>query len=336
MEKHLSLNILNIFNNSYIMKKKAINYQNFTLFFLFALLLVFISCITQPFKKSLVFKDYPNLKIGFSTQNFHMAMPVNVESLTEIIEYASKEGYQFIELRDDLAKLTAQECEALAEVARKNKIDVIYEIHKNPLDSGYFEVFTRGLANTLLFPGPGILRTVISKSEFGKDESKKGWTKEELTTLTRLADSCALIAKAKNIQFIVENFNEPFFSDSLTYFGLNDFFAKTSGTGFQFDVSNAFSKTSRQKADPEKVLQYLSSLGNRWVTTHLKTIQVTGGVMQPVLTENPLAIEKVVALMGQKNITYAALELASVDDKQQCFNNHAASIQFLKDKGILK
>jgi len=318
------------------MKAKAINYQNFTLFFLLGFFLVFISCNTQPGKKSLIFKDYPNLKIGFSTQNFQKAMPVNVESLTEIIEYASKEGYQFIELRDDFAKLTVEECKALADVAKKNKIDVIYEIHKNPLDTGYFEVFERGLANTLLFPGPGIIRTVISKSEFDADASKKGWNKDELNQLAKLSDSCALIAKAKNIQFIVENFNEPFFGDGLTYFGLTEFFANTSGTGLQLDIGNPFRSPSREKADPEKVLEYLSAMGNRWVTTHLKTVLIQGGEMQPILTDNPLPIEKVVEMMGQKNVLYGALELTAVADKQLCFNNHATSIQVLKDKGVLK
>ena len=316
--------------------KKNIRYQNFKLLFLFFLFIALFSCNSQPKKKSLTFNDYPNLKMGFSTQNFQKAMSVNVEDLTEIIEYASKEGYQFIQLRDNLAELTTEECMALADVAEKNKIEVIYEIHKNPLDSGYFEVFKKGLDNSLLFHGPGILRTIISNSEFAADLNKNGWTKDELTKLSSLSDSCAQIAKAKNIQFIVENFNEPFFGDSSTYFGLADFFANTSGTGLQFDVGNPFSKTSRERADPEKVAEYLSKMRKRWVTTHLKTVHVMGGSMQPVLTENPLPIEKVVVLMGQQDVLYAALELASVADKKECYSNNAASIQFLKDKGVLK
>ena len=318
------------------MKAKAISYQILTLFFVCTIILVFTSCNTQPGKKSLVFKDYPNLKIGFSTQNFQKAMPINVESLTEIIEYASKEGYQFIELRDDLAKLTVGECKTLAEVAKKNKMDVIYEIHKNLLDSGYFNVFERGLANALLFQGPGILRTVISKSEFDSDVSKKGWNKDELIQITRLSDNCAQIAKAKNIQFVVENFNEPFFGDGFTYFGLTDFFANTSGTGLQLDLGNPFRSPSREKADPGKVTEYMSAMGNRWVTTHLKTVLTQGGEMQPMLTDNPFPVEKAVEMMGKQNVLYGSLELTPVADKQQCFDNHAKSIQFLKDKGVLK
>ena len=212
------------------MKTKPIHHQKITFLFLFTVFLALSSCTKQSDKKSLNFVDYPNMMIGFSTQNFQKALPVNVESLTELIEYAANEGYQFIELRDDQAKLTTEDCTALAIVAKKNKIDIIYEIHKNPLDSGYFEVFERGLANIQLLPGPGILRTLISKSEFDADAGKKAWTKDELKTLSILSDSCAVIAKGKNIQFIVENFNEPFFGDGVSDFGLNDFFANTSGT----------------------------------------------------------------------------------------------------------
>jgi hypothetical protein len=282
---------------------------------------------------TLVFNDYPNLRIGFSTQDFQKAMPVDVASLTEIIHYAAREGYQFIMLRDELAQLTTNDCKALAVVAKKSNIDVIYEIHKNPLDSGYFEIFEKGLANTLLLPGPGIIRTLVSKSEFDASATRKGWNKDELAQLTKISEKSASTAKAKNVQFIVENFNEAFFGDGSTYFGLDDFFAQTSLTGLQFDISNPFRNTSRAKADPEKVAKHLITLGKRWVTTHLKT--ELNGEMQPILTDNPISVEKVVAMMGKQNIPYVTLELAGVTDKQQCYNNHDISIKFLKDKGIL-
>lgn len=145
-----------------------------------------------------------------------------------------------------------------------------------------------------------------------------------------------MIAKSKNIRFIVENFNEAFFGDSLTYFGISDLFANTFRVGFQFDMSNMFRKPARVLTDPNKVVQYLPTLGNRWVTTHLKTVLDIGGDVQPRLTDNPLPVEKVVELMGQQNVLYAAFELSPVADKQECFDNHEASIQFLKDKDLLK
>ncbi|QIP16208.1 hypothetical protein G8759_27990 [Spirosoma aureum] len=304
---------------------------------LFSLLFICISfanCTKHTENKSLAFSKYPNLKIGFSTQNFQKAMPVNVESLSEIIDYASTEGYDFIELRDDQASLSQDECKVLAELARKNKLDVIYEIQKNLLDTGYYDVFKRGLANTLLFPGPGILRALVSKSEFELDSTKKGWNKAEMIQLSNLADSCARVAKNNRVQFIVENLNEPFFSDGNAYLGLDSFFRNTTGTGLQFDIGNPFRNTSRAKADPQKVADFLATMGNRWVTTHLKTLKE--GESQPTLTSNPLEVDKVVELMAKQNVRFVTIELLPVTDRQQCFDNHAKSIQFLKEKGILK
>ena len=40
------------------------------------------------------------MKIGFSKQDFQNVMPVYIESLAEMIQYASKGGYLFIGLLD--------------------------------------------------------------------------------------------------------------------------------------------------------------------------------------------------------------------------------------------
>ena len=285
-------------------------------------------------KPSLTFNNHPGLRIGFSTQNFQKAMPVNVESLTELFEYGSEEGYHFVMIRDDLALLTENECEKLAETAGKYSLDIIYEIHKNPLDTGYKEVFEKGLRNVKLFRGPGIIRTLVSKSEFDNDPQKKGWTKDELARLGELCDNSAAEARLSKIKFVVENFNEAFFGDGQTYYGLVDLFMNTIYTGLQFDISNPFRNTSRDKADPERVIRFLKSIGNRWITTHLKTI--LEGEMQPVLTDNPIPVEKIVDLMGRLSIPWVTLELAGNPDKQQCYNNHSVSIKYLRDRNILK
>ncbi len=299
-----------------------------------SMVLFSISCTFPVGKKSFVFKDYPDLKLGFSTQNFQMALPTNLENLNELIKYASQEGYQFIELRDDLARLTNQECSLLSETARNNKIDVIYELQINPLDTGFFKVFQKGLSNAVLFPGPGIIRTLVSKSEFDANPDKKGWTSQEVALLARIADSCSNIAAKNNIKLVVENLNEPFFGDQVTYLGLTDFFTSSKSTGLQFDLSNPFRKSSRSQADPDRVLEFLSTLGDRWIVTHLKTN--VDGDPQSILTDNPLSIEEIIEAAGRKNAKYVAIEIVPVSDITKCYDNHIKSIQFLKDRGILK
>ena len=296
--------------------------------------LILISCRPVPEKKSLKFSYYPNLKLGFSTQNFLNSIPFNVEGLTEIMGYASKEGYQFVEIRDQFVDLSVEDCRQLAEIARQYQLEVIYVFNKNPLDPEFKTFFEKALSNVLVFTGPGILRALASKSEFDADPSKKGWSKPELIRLAGISDSCAMVCKAKNIQFVFENSNEPFFGDSLTFYGLADLFANTTTVGLQLDIANLFRKTIRVPTDPVKVEEYLPDLGSRWIETHLKT--VSEGEVQPVLTDNPLPVEKIIDMMGRQNVIYAALELTALEDKQKCIDNHTLSVQFLKDKGILK
>ena len=302
------------------------------------LILMVPLCLTckQNAKESLQIKGYPDLKLGFTTQNFLKAMPLSVANLKELIIYASDAGFQFIEIRDDLATLTTEECKILADIAEKNNLEVIYEIQRNLLDPGYFEIFNKGLENALQFSDPVILRAMISKSEFTENPDKKGWTKDELVRIAAIADSCSTIAESMNAHFLIENSDESFFGDGQTYFGLSDFFDNTSKVGLQFDMGNPFRKSARVKSNPQQVLQYLSSLESRWVAAHLKTIVETGGEMQPVLTDSPLTVEETVAQMGRQHARYVALELLAVPDKLECYRNHTTSIQYLRDKGILE
>lgn len=317
------------------MKKLNIIINYSAIILLISLSVVLYSCKQQHVKKSLIFKEYPNIRLGFSSQNFLKALPLNVAGLTEVIKYASNEGYRFVEIRDQFVDLTLDDCKALSEIAKKNDIDIIYVFNSNPLDTGYFKSFEKALANVLEFKGPGILRALASGTEFTADPTKKGWTKDELARVAGIADSCAVICKSKNIRFVFENNNEAIFGDGSTFFGLADLFKNTSGPGLQFDIANQFRKTARIQTDPAAILEFLPTIGNRWVETHLKTIR--NGEPQAVLTDdNPIPVEKIIELMGKQNVIYAALELTAVEDKQQCFDNHAQSIQFLKEKGILK
>lgn len=289
----------------------------------------------QKNKRSLGFKDYPDLKLGFSTQNFLKCMPVSVENLEEIIKYASGEGYSFIELRDPEATLSSEDCKNLAETSLVNEIEVLYEINTNLLAPGFMPVFEKGLANTAIFKGGGILRTLISNTEFAGDVNKKGWTKQELDKIVEIADNCGKIADEHNLRFIVENGNEAFFGNGVDYFGFADFFDLTyKNVGLQFDTANPFQNISREKSDPGKVEKYLASVSERWITTHLKSGK--DGVFQPFLDENPLDLGKVLSLMNKHKVPYVAFELASVSDKNDCFINHSKSVKYLIDRGLIK
>jgi len=276
---------------------------------------------------------YPGIKLGFSTQNFLNCLPVSVNNGKELLDFAADEGYAFIELRDPSADLSLEDCLDLAVHASEKKVEVIYEIHRDLFSPDFKEVFDRALRNTAAFGQPGILRSIMSWSEFTADVEKTGWTARELDHLASLADQCAAEAKSLDVQFILENIIEPWFGNDGGY-GLADFFRKTSGTGLQFDTANPFLPSCRGSADPDDVAEHLGQIADRWVTTHLKCGK--DGAFQPMLEENPMPYQKIFKLMSQNQVKYAALELLSVDDKQACFDNHQKSIEYLASQNLVE
>lgn len=246
------------------------------------------------------------MRISLSTQDFQKSIPFNIQGISEIIEYSAKKRYHFIEIRDVLEDLTNDNCEVISEVALKNNIVVIYVIGVNLLDAKFHEVFQRGLSNTSFFPNPGILRTMLAKSEFDAESTRKVWNKDELIRLTRISVSCASVANTMGIQFLVENTVEAFFGDSIAYYGIADFLNKTSSTGFQIDIGNLFRNNTRVNNDPKALMRFLPELENRWVMTHLKT--AIEGKWQPVLTDNPITFKEIIELMGKQVVNYVMLE----------------------------
>ncbi len=276
--------------------------------------------------------DYPGIKLGFSTQNFQNALPLGTASLMEIMDIARDQGYAFVEIRDPSADLTEADCRILAGQARKNGLEVIYEMHRDMFDPEFREVFSRAVRNTALFGEPGILRSVLSYSEFASDPDKTGWTREELGFIAALADSCAASAKESGVQFILENIMEPWFGME-GEMGLDAFFRSTSRVGLQFDTANPFLSSSRRPADPDSVAKFLGTLKGRWFTTHLKSGAEDS--FQPVLRENFLEFDRVFRLMAENGVHYAALELLAAESKEACMENHRRSIAYLEQMGIV-
>lgn len=276
---------------------------------------------------------YPGIILGFSTQNFLKAMPLGVDNLKEIIDFAAADGYAFIELRDPSAELTEEECRMLAQYAAKKNVEVIYEMHKDLFDPGFQAVFERAVRNTAAFGKPGYLRSILSWSEFAADENKKGWTKDELDHLTTTADSFAAAAQEQGVKLILENIVEPWFGLG-EELGLVDFFAGTTGVGLQFDTANPFLPSCRRVADPGEVAAYLGTIPGRWYTTHLKCGARDN--FQPFLMENPLPFERVFELMASNGISYAALELLAADTREECYENHRKSIAYLAELDLVE
>jgi hypothetical protein len=277
--------------------------------------------------------SYPGIALGFTTQNFHKSMPPGLDTIRELLDFASEEGYAFMELRDPSADLREEDCRILADYAWDKRVEVIYEIQKDLFDPDFQMVFERALQNTAQFGEPGILRSILSWSEFEADPDKKGWSREELDYLTTTADSCAKQAKVQDVHFILENIVEPW-SGQEGAFGLTDFFDRTSLVGLQFDTANPFLSSCRGYIDPVSVSGYLSALPGRWMTTHLKC--AADDRFQAVLKDNALSFTRVFELMSAQGVHYAALELLAVESKEACMENHRLSLHYLADKHLVE
>lgn len=279
------------------------------------------------------FKDYPDLKLGFTTQNFLQVMPVTVENSKHLIDYAAAQGYAWIELRDPDATLTQQESKEIADYAKQKGIEVIYAIQKGLLDEDFWSSFQNGVKNAVVFSGPQVIRSLASGAEITQNENKIGWTQEELALVVQYADSAAAIAQAHGLQYVIENGQETFFGAGGDSYGIADAFSRVSNkVGWQFDTANPFS-VSRMHASPDRVKAFLQEHADNLYYIHLKSAQ--HGAAQPVLTDNPLNLEEVFKILSAHQISYVAIELQAVDDREQAFANMEQSIAYLQSQNLI-
>lgn len=278
----------------------------------------------------LVFKEYKNLKLGFTTQIFAEVAPVSVESSKQYIDYAASSGFTWLELRDPNAILTAEECKAIADYAKRKEVEVGYAIQKGLLDADFWTTFDKGIKNAVFFKGPGTFRVLAGGEEFTSDTTKIGWSSAELDQIVKYADSAALIAQENGLQFVIENGTEPLYGKEPEYFGFADIIDKArEEVGWQFDTANPFS-VSRVHSSSDTVIAFLDRHISKLSYIHLKSAK--SGVPQRFLTDNPVAFEKVFQALTKQNIPYVAIELQAVDDENQAYQNLEKSVGFLLEK----
>src|SRR4030042_3109677 len=125
-------------------------FQKSVVLLVFTLFLGILFSIVSVFAadKTIVLKKYPPLKFGFTSQNLAKWLPNSVDNLKAVIDFAKQKEFAFIELRDANASLSYDDAKKVAAYAKVKKIEVIYAMGQGGLDSDYFELFSKGLANT--------------------------------------------------------------------------------------------------------------------------------------------------------------------------------------------
>lgn len=279
--------------------------------------------------EKIVLKKYPDLKIGFTTQNFLQPLPVNLDNGRKLIDWASDQGFPWIELRDPSAKLTLNECKELAAYAKGKKLEVGYAVQVGLMDATFWEIFYRAVANAPVFKGPKTLRTLSAGNEFGADPKKKAWTLKGLYKAVKAANKAANIAKSMGIQYVAENGSEPLKGDGITAFGTTEFFANTNpNVGWQMDTANFFA-VSRVYTKPEDAKAFLEKNIGKLYYIHLKSSNKEHKTTN-VLEENELEIDTIFGLLAKNKINYVAMELNQQPKLEDCQNSHLKSVEFLK------
>jgi sugar phosphate isomerase/epimerase len=293
------------------------------------MMIVLINGSAFSAEKRFTLKQYPNIKVGFTTANFSKYLPVSMENSKKLIDFAGVEGFGWIEIRDPNATLTLNECQQISEYAKEKKIEVAYSIQIGLLDSNFSEVFSRGLPNAAAFEGPRTIRSLACGDEIRKDPNKKAWNSTELEKLVQTANQAANQAKTMGVTFVLENALEPIKGDGTTSFGISEFFAKVNpNVGFQFDTANPFC-TSRVLAKPEDAQSILEKYINRMPYLHLKSSSKEHKPL-PVLAENELDFKIILDLMSKHKVTYAAFELTPGKTLEETYDNHKKSLEYLK------
>lgn len=281
----------------------------------------------RPFR----FADYPQVKLGFTTQNFIDCLPVTVEALTGLLDYAADEGYVWLELRDPDAALSRSECRLLADCARQRGIDVGYAVQRGLLDVDFWPIYERTIRNAAFFDGPKTVRLLAGGHEFD-DPAKQGWTADELTRLVQIANEAGRQANGVGLRLTVENAQEAFFGHNPDYYGYADLLNRVDDTvGWQFDTANPFSNC-RVPPQPSDLRAFLQANVHKLSYVHLKAAQA--GHVRPVLGDNPLSMADLIAAWTGPN-QYVALELSLVGSVAQMRANLTQSLDYLRQTGLL-
>jgi sugar phosphate isomerase/epimerase len=279
-------------------------------------------------QQKMVLKNYPEIKLGFTTTNFLKPLPVSLENKKKLVDLASELGCSWVEIRDPSGALSPEQCKELMAYAKSKNLELGYALQVGLLDPAFWEIFSRGLANAPVFEGPRTIRTLAAGPEFDKDPKKTTWTLSELFKAVRIANRAANLARAAGLKYVVENSAHALKGDGITGFGLTEFAANVnSNQFFQCDVANFFA-VSRVVPKPEEAKAFMEKYAGRMPYIHIKTSTPEHKV-PPVLGPNELDFDTVFALLTKNKIRYAAVELTQPNTYEECAGNLQKSFEYL-------
>lgn len=156
----------------------------------------------SPSAKKIVLNKYPALKWGLSTASFSKFLPPNVANVKKIIDFASEQGFVFIELRDT-ANLSLSDCTEIATYAKQKNIEVVYAVGVGILDANYPEAVINGIAKAKVFNSTAYIRTAAGGTECASDREKVAWNADEFAKLVEIANKAGDTARVSGLQLVL-------------------------------------------------------------------------------------------------------------------------------------
>ncbi|MGB9700277.1 MAG: sugar phosphate isomerase/epimerase family protein [Thermodesulfobacteriota bacterium] len=282
-------------------------------------------------EKKVVLNKYPQLKIGFTTTNFLKFLPVSLDNAKKMVDLAAEIGFPWIELRDPSATLTYEECKQLAAYAESKNIEIGYALQVGLLDPTFWEIFSRGVANAMVFKGPRTIRTLAAGGEFGANPKKTAWNLDEFSKVVKRANKAGNLASSHCLRYVAENSFEVIKGDGLASFGLTEFFANVnSNVYWQFDTANFFA-VCRVYTPPEAARAFLEKQAKKMPYIHAKTSSPEHKAL-PYLADNELDFGIIFEEMVKNKSFYVAIELVPGNTYEETVANHKKSVEYLLGK----
>ncbi len=272
--------------------------------------------------------DIPEVRWGFTTQNFVGHVPVTLESSLAFVRYAHENGLSWIELRDPDASLTVGECKEIAALARELGIEINYSAQRGLLAVDFWEVFDRAVVNTALFDGPQTVRVLALRGE-----DPHGWTEAGFEHMVAVANQAMQRAAEHGVGFTVENADAALDGRGYAYYGMTELLeAIDPAITLQLDTANLF--TAPVEVTPEAAIDFIQRYAARVSYLHVKSAR--DGQALPILDGNTLGFAAIFGLLEDYAPIYAVIELGPNAHTDGVYASMRVSLDYLREKGWLK
>ncbi len=270
------------------------------------------------------FHQEPEVRLGFTTQNFIGHIPVSLETAKDFVGYAHEHGFAWIELRDPDASLTVDECLEISALARGLGIEINYSAQRGLLAEDFWTVFERAVVNTTLFDGPRTVRVLALRGE-----GEKGWTEAEFQRMVRIAQDALRRATAHGVGLTVEHADAALDGRGQPYYGMVELLdAIDPAITLQLDTANIF--TGPVEVTPAEAEAFIREFAHRISYLHVKSAR--DGQALPVLDGNPLEFKKIFSLLADQAPVYAAIEFGPNASAEMVYEHLRVSLDNLKNK----